>query len=54
MMFVEGGDPLDVPTESLAVTTSLAEEAAKAGKAQLSKSGICPERMCACVHARDS
>nr|XP_020637663.1 cilia- and flagella-associated protein 74 [Pogona vitticeps] len=27
MMFVEGGDPLDVPVESLAVTTSLAEEA---------------------------
>ncbi|XP_077168069.1 cilia- and flagella-associated protein 74 isoform X2 [Paroedura picta] len=29
MMFVEGGDPLDVPVESLALTTSMAEEAAK-------------------------
>ncbi|XP_061463318.1 cilia- and flagella-associated protein 74-like [Rhineura floridana] len=29
MMFVEGGDPLDVPIESLAITTSVAEEAAK-------------------------
>uniref|UniRef100_A0ABM5EKQ9 Cilia- and flagella-associated protein 74 isoform X1 n=3 Tax=Pogona vitticeps TaxID=103695 RepID=A0ABM5EKQ9_9SAUR len=29
MMFVEGGDPLDVPVESLAVTTSLAEEAGR-------------------------
>nr|XP_060615102.1 cilia- and flagella-associated protein 74 [Anolis sagrei ordinatus] len=30
MMFVEGGEPLDVPIESLAVTTSVAEETAKA------------------------
>ncbi|CAI5782811.1 Cilia and flagella associated protein 74 [Podarcis lilfordi] len=30
IMFVEGGDPLDVPIESLAVTTSMAEEASKA------------------------
>nr|XP_028596751.1 LOW QUALITY PROTEIN: cilia- and flagella-associated protein 74 [Podarcis muralis] len=30
IMYVEGGDPLDVPIESLAVTTSMAEEATKA------------------------
>nr|XP_008122497.1 PREDICTED: cilia- and flagella-associated protein 74 [Anolis carolinensis] len=30
MMYVEGGEPLDVPIESLAVTTSVAEETAKA------------------------
>uniref|UniRef100_A0A8D0BQR7 Cilia and flagella associated protein 74 n=1 Tax=Salvator merianae TaxID=96440 RepID=A0A8D0BQR7_SALMN len=30
MMFVEGGDLLDVPIESLAVTTSVADETAKA------------------------
>ncbi|XP_044301249.1 cilia- and flagella-associated protein 74 [Varanus komodoensis] len=30
MMFVEGGEPLDVSIESLAVTTSLSEELAKA------------------------
>ncbi|XP_067423281.1 cilia- and flagella-associated protein 74 isoform X1 [Emydura macquarii macquarii] len=29
MMFVEGGDPLDVPVESLAITSPLSEEAAK-------------------------
>ncbi|XP_074831693.1 cilia- and flagella-associated protein 74 [Carettochelys insculpta] len=29
MMFVEGGDPLDVPIESLAVTTPISEEAVK-------------------------
>lgn len=34
-MFVEGGDPLDVPLESLALTTSMVEEAAKAGNAVL-------------------
>uniref|UniRef100_A0A8D0GUN6 Cilia and flagella associated protein 74 n=1 Tax=Sphenodon punctatus TaxID=8508 RepID=A0A8D0GUN6_SPHPU len=31
MMFVEGGDPLDVPTESLALTTSLSEEVTRGG-----------------------
>ncbi|XP_042335788.1 cilia- and flagella-associated protein 74 isoform X2 [Sceloporus undulatus] len=30
IMYVEGGEPLDVPIESLAVTTSVAEETAKA------------------------
>ncbi|XP_050787579.1 cilia- and flagella-associated protein 74 isoform X1 [Gopherus flavomarginatus] len=29
MMFVEGGDPLDVPLESLAITSPMSEEAAK-------------------------
>ncbi|CAM4654020.1 unnamed protein product [Lepidochelys olivacea] len=29
MMFVEGGDPLDVPVESLAITSPMSEEAAK-------------------------
>ncbi|XP_043355849.1 cilia- and flagella-associated protein 74 isoform X5 [Dermochelys coriacea] len=29
MMFVEGGDPLDVPMESLAITSPMSEEAAK-------------------------
>uniref|UniRef100_A0A8C8RFE7 Cilia and flagella associated protein 74 n=1 Tax=Pelusios castaneus TaxID=367368 RepID=A0A8C8RFE7_9SAUR len=29
MMFVEGGDPLDVPIESLAITSPMSEEAAK-------------------------
>ncbi|XP_054857550.1 cilia- and flagella-associated protein 74 [Eublepharis macularius] len=37
MMFLEGGDPLDVPVESLAVTTSMAEEAARAESDKLTK-----------------
>ncbi|XP_060115588.1 cilia- and flagella-associated protein 74 [Heteronotia binoei] len=37
MMFVEGGDPLDVPVESLTLTTSMAEEAAKAESDKLTK-----------------
>lgn len=31
MMFVEGGDPLDVPIESLIITSPISEEAAKRG-----------------------
>ncbi|KAJ6658821.1 hypothetical protein lerEdw1_019743 [Lerista edwardsae] len=38
IMYVEGGDRLDVPVESLAITASIAEEAAKAESDKTAKS----------------
>ncbi|KAG6936331.1 cilia and flagella associated protein 74 [Chelydra serpentina] len=38
MMFVEGGDPLDVPMESLAITSPMSEEAAKGELEETAKS----------------
>ncbi|XP_013912158.1 PREDICTED: cilia- and flagella-associated protein 74 [Thamnophis sirtalis] len=41
IMYVEGGEPLDVPFESLAVLTSITEEASKAGDAALKRAQLC-------------
>ncbi|XP_025038457.2 cilia- and flagella-associated protein 74 isoform X2 [Pelodiscus sinensis] len=38
MMFVEGGDPLDVPIESLAVTSPMSEDAVKGEQEESAKS----------------